>query len=95
MKQKNLTNRSASKLKYALLISTSIFLSGCADIIKLQNQYEENIENEYVKKAKENCIRYGITPDTDAFSQCIRADVNSEKDRKAIKDAASEKNKPI
>jgi hypothetical protein len=48
----------------------------------------EREEMAYIAQAQQSCSRYGFKPDTDAFAQCVNANVNAAKDRDAVRQQA-------
>ncbi len=61
--------------KNVILIFLIFFLTGCADYLaERERTREQNRQFEYERQAlkdKSTCIRYGFTPNTSEFSNCL------------------------
>lgn len=75
-------------LRKLLFIAPFLHLVGCAGVQSTYNGYQDAQEMKYVNQAKIACGRFGFTPGTDAFANCVDKNVNAEKDRDALKAAA-------
>ena len=75
-------------LRKLMLAVCVVLFSGCAQVQGAYNDYQDGQEMAYVNKAKTACTRFGFTPGTDAFASCVDKNVNAEKDRDALKNAA-------
>ena len=78
-----------SPLRVGIFASTLVALvCGCAEVQNAYKGYQEREEMAYIASAKDSCARYGFTPGSDSFAQCVNANVNAAKDRDALKRAA-------
>jgi hypothetical protein len=72
----------------SIFVLPIVLFAGCAQVQGAYNDYQDGQEIKYINQAKTACGRFGFTPGTDAFSSCVDKNVNAEKDRDALKNAA-------
>jgi Tfp pilus assembly protein PilE len=81
----------APKRTVLLTCAAAMLVSGCAAYDSLNAYVEEQRRKEEEARfsvARMACEKYGFRPSTDAYAQCLQAEVNQIKNREAIAAAA-------
>jgi len=78
-------------MKIKFIITSFLFfvtLAGCETLQDMKANYELGL----MDSAKKACAEFGFKESTDSFANCVQKEINEEKNRDALQDAARKAN---